>query len=162
MADTTSEQLSHEQPTVVRLWSADNVEFQVDREVVCEFQSLRHMVQERAYEDAPIHLDRISSKLLSKVLKYCEYHVSNRRRRHANENSAEVFLDAEKAWDTEYLKVDRSVLFALLEVSLEWNIEGLLALTLSTIVKQIYDGSRKIADDEEEGNGNVSGSESVD
>ena len=98
--------------STVTLKSSDDEFFEIIDSVACKSEHIREMVEDMDTTDA-IPLYNVSGKILSKVLKYCEYHVDAENP--ADENSA-LTDDEIKAWDQEFVKVDHATLFDLIMV----------------------------------------------
>ena len=65
--------------------------------------------------EAAVPLANVSSKILSKVIEYCKYHVDADKTE--GEGGAPAVKEEEvKAWDTEFVKVDQGTLFELILV----------------------------------------------
>ena len=58
----------------VTLKSSDGELFEVNEAVAFESQTIKKLIEENGAANA-IPLPRVSGEILSKVIKYCEYHV---------------------------------------------------------------------------------------
>jgi len=81
-----------------------------------------------------IPLPNVSSKILSKVIEYCTYHVNATK---AQEDKTAPDAEAVKAWDAEFVQVDQGTLFDLILAANYLNIKGLLDLTCMTVANMI-------------------------
>ena len=81
-----------------------------------------------------IPLPNVSSKILSKVIEYCTYHVNAKK---AKEDKTAPDNEAVKAWDTAFVQVDQGTLFDLILAANYLNIKGLLDLTCMTVANMI-------------------------
>lgn len=79
-------------------------------------------------------MPNVSSKILSKVIEYCTYHVNVSK---AKEDKAAPDSEEVKAWDNEFVKVDQGTLFDLILAANYLNIKGLLDLTCMTVANMI-------------------------
>jgi S-phase kinase-associated protein 1 len=101
---------------MITLRSSDNEEFEVEEAVAMESQTIRHMIEDDCADNG-IPLPNVNSKILSKVIEYCNKHV------HAAAKPADA-ADAAAAgggedlknWDAEFVKVDQATLFDLILV----------------------------------------------
>ncbi|KAL2636363.1 hypothetical protein R1flu_007842 [Riccia fluitans] len=84
--------------------------------------------------DNPIPLPNVSSKILSKVIEYCKYHVENSKNRDDKPATPE---DEIKLWDADFVKVDQATLFDLILAANYLNIKNLLDLTCQTVADMI-------------------------
>nr|ABK23709.1 unknown [Picea sitchensis] len=86
----------------VSLKSSDDELFDVNEAVAFESQTIKNMIEDTGTASA-IPLPNVSSKILSKVIEYCKYHVEAQKP--ADEKSA-ISEDEIKTWDQEFVKVD--------------------------------------------------------
>ena len=59
---------------MITLRSSDNEEFEVEEAVAMESQTIRHMIEDDCADNG-IPLPNVNSKILSKVIEYCNKHV---------------------------------------------------------------------------------------
>ncbi|KAI4970387.1 hypothetical protein ZWY2020_001301 [Hordeum vulgare] len=131
----------------ITLKSSDGEEFDVDKTVAMESQTLRHMIEDECTDNA-IPLPNVTSKILSKVIEYCNQHVQARPKptdsavADAATNSstcgpcANYTVDM-KSWDAELIKVDQATLYDLILAANYLDIKGLLDLTCQTVADMI-------------------------
>ncbi|KAJ1277411.1 hypothetical protein BS78_04G002000 [Paspalum vaginatum] len=120
---------------MVTLKSSDGEEFEVEEVVAMESQTLRHMIEDDCAENG-IPLPNVDSKILSKVVEYCNKHVHDAKPADATaafNASASGAGEDLKSWDSEFVKVDQATLFDLILAANYLNIKGLLDLTCQTV-----------------------------
>lgn len=117
----------------VSLKSSDDELFEVNEAVAFESQTIKNMIEDTGTATA-IPLPNVSSKILSKVIEYCKYHVEAQKP--ADEKSA-LTDDEIKTWDQEFVKVDQATLFDLILAANYLNIKNLLDLTCQTVADMI-------------------------
>jgi S-phase kinase-associated protein 1 len=117
----------------ITLRSSDSKEFEVEKAVAMESQTIRHMIQDdRA--DSDISLPSVNSKILFKVIEYCNKHVYAAAK---PADSAAPGSEDLKNWDAEFVKVDLPTLLYLVHAANYLNIEGLTDLTCQTVADMI-------------------------
>lgn len=118
----------------VKLMSSDAQMFEVDIEVAKQSEAVKQMLEEIG-EDQDVPLPNVNSKILAKVIEYCDYHVKAQRK---DEGGKAVKSEDEiKTWDNEFTKVDQSTLFELILAANYLNIKSLLDLTCLTVANMI-------------------------
>ncbi|KAI5010133.1 hypothetical protein ZWY2020_012270 [Hordeum vulgare] len=130
----------------ITLKSSDGEEFDVDKTVAMESQTLRHMIEDECADNA-IPLPNVNSKILSRVIEYCKQHVQARPKpadsgaADASSSSAPAAAPAPtvdmKNWDAEFIKVDQATLYDLILAANYLDIKGLLDLTCQTVADMI-------------------------
>jgi S-phase kinase-associated protein 1 len=113
---------------MITLKSSDGEEFEVEEAVAMESQTIRHMIEDDCADNG-IPLPNVNSKILSKVIEYCNKHVQAAKP--GADASAGVAAAADgagaaapapaedlKNWDAEFVKVDQATLFDLILVAL--------------------------------------------
>ncbi|KAL5556440.1 hypothetical protein UlMin_038676 [Ulmus minor] len=80
-----------------------------------------------------IPLPNVTSKILSKVIEYYKKHVETPKL----DERATTVDDELKAWDADFVKVDRATLFDLILAANYLNIKSLLDLTCQTVADMI-------------------------
>ncbi|XP_044968919.1 SKP1-like protein 1 [Hordeum vulgare subsp. vulgare] len=129
----------------ITLKSSDGEEFDVDKTVAMESQTLRHMIEDECADNA-IPLPNVNSKILSRVIEYCKQHVQARPKP-ADSAAADASSSAPAAapaptvdmknWDAEFIKVDQATLYDLILAANYLDIKGLLDLTCQTVADMI-------------------------
>ncbi|KAM3196728.1 hypothetical protein ACQJBY_072436 [Aegilops geniculata] len=126
---------------MVTLKSSDGEEFEVEEAVAMESQTIRHMIEDDCADNG-IPLPNVTSKILSKVIEYCNKHVQAKPADAAPAGAAAPDAAAPPAedlknWDAEFVKVDQATLFDLILAANFLNIKGLLDLTCQTVADMI-------------------------
>lgn len=120
---------------MIVLKSADGESFEVDEAVAVESQTIKHMIEDVAVH-ASIPLPNVSSKILAKVIEYCNRHVQSSPNS-TSESDAAPAVDDLKAFDADFVKVDQATLFDLILAANYLNIKNLLDLTCQTVADMI-------------------------
>ena len=104
---------------MITLKSSDGEEFEVEEAVAMESQTIRHMIEDDCADNG-IPLPNVNSKILSKVIEYCNKHVLAAKPADGSASSAAAAdtsaatppAPAEdlKNWDAEFVKVDQAFL----------------------------------------------------
>ncbi|XP_037456521.1 SKP1-like protein 1 [Triticum dicoccoides] len=156
---------------IIKLKSSDGKEFEVEQAVAMESQMIRHMIEDE-YTDNGLLLRNVNSKILSKVIEYCNKHVQAKAAdtsdfgggaRPLGGTSAMPAAPTEdlKNWDANFVKVDTATIFDLALAANHLNIRGLLDLTCQTVadmitgktldvVRKIFNINEKLRPEEEE------------
>ncbi|KAL5200683.1 hypothetical protein ABZP36_021886 [Zizania latifolia] len=123
---------------MITLKSSDGEEFEVDEAVAMESQTIRHMIEDDCADNG-IPLPNVNSKILSKVIEYCNKHVHAASKRSDDATAANNSTSGEdlKNWDADFVKVDQATLFDLILAANYLNIKGLLDLTCQTVADMI-------------------------
>ncbi|XP_051205375.1 SKP1-like protein 1 [Lolium perenne] len=119
---------------MIMLKSSDGEEFKVEEAVVMESQTIRHMIEDKCADNG-IPLPNVNSKILSKVIEYCNKHAQAAKPvADGAADGASALSPAEdlKNWDAEFIKVDHATLFDLSLAANYLNIKELLHLTCQT------------------------------
>jgi S-phase kinase-associated protein 1 len=102
-----------ENKRMITLRSSDLEEFEVEEAVAMESQTLRHMIEDDCADNG-IPLPNVNSRILSKVIEYCNSHV-HAAAKPADSAASEGGEDL-KSWDAKFVKVDQATLFDLILV----------------------------------------------
>ncbi|KAG8090780.1 hypothetical protein GUJ93_ZPchr0011g28217 [Zizania palustris] len=128
---------------MITLKSSDGEEFEVEEAVAMESQTIRHMIEDDCADNG-IPLPNVNSKILSKVIEYCNKHVHAAASKAANtsDDAASAAVPPPsgedlKNWDADFVKVDQATLFDLILAANYLNIKGLLDLTCQTVADMI-------------------------
>ncbi|OEL19895.1 SKP1-like protein 1B [Dichanthelium oligosanthes] len=133
---------------MITLKSSDGEEFEVEEAVAMESQTIRHMIEDDCADNG-IPLPNVNSKILSKVIEYCNKHVhaaaaaaaaskaGSDEAGAAAANSTAASGEDLKNWDADFVKVDQATLFDLILAANYLNIKGLLDLTCQTVADMI-------------------------
>ena len=112
---------------MITLKSSDGEEFEVEEAVAMESQTIRHMIEDDCADNG-IPLPNVNSKILSKVIEYCNKHVHAAAAAAAASkagsddvgaaaaNSTAASVEDLKNWDSDFVKVDQATLFDLILV----------------------------------------------
>jgi hypothetical protein len=101
--------------------------FEVDPPVAYSSLTIKHMIDDIAggeIPDDPIPLPNVSSRILEKVVEYCQYHHENPTP--PSEKADDKRTDDIIPWDIEFCKVDQPTLFELILVCC--NLSRLLSI----------------------------------
>ncbi|KAL6289139.1 hypothetical protein ACE6H2_006649 [Prunus campanulata] len=115
----------------ITLKSSDDEIFEVEEAVAVQSQTIKHMVEDNCANNA-IPLPNVTSSTLAKVIEYCKKHHEEEVA--ANGENIEEIL---KNWDAKFMKVDQSILFALILAANYLNIKSLLDLTCQVAADMI-------------------------
>jgi len=117
----------------VKLRSADGEFFEVDAEVAFSSLTVKNMIEDTG-ASAPVPVPNVNSKVLSKIIEYCSYHVDQERKAKDADDHAKRQLDDESSkWDKDYINVDQAVLYELILAANFLNIKGLLDLCCQSV-----------------------------
>ena len=112
-------------PQRVYLKSSDNEDFEMDTDVACMSVTVANMLEDTG-SAAPVPLPNVNSKILAKVLEYCNYH-------HTTKDA-----DEERAkWDKDFVAVDDETLFNLILAANYLDIKLLLDLACKSVADEI-------------------------
>uniref|UniRef100_A0A803LSU8 SKP1-like protein n=1 Tax=Chenopodium quinoa TaxID=63459 RepID=A0A803LSU8_CHEQI len=101
--------------------------FKIDENAARLSQTLKFMIEDLGDSNNLIPVPNVNSKILSKVIEYCNKHVV------ADNPESKTAEDEIKQWDKDFLKVDQETLFELILAANYLNIKGLLDLTCQAI-----------------------------
>ncbi|XP_044949468.1 SKP1-like protein 1 [Hordeum vulgare subsp. vulgare] len=131
---------------MILLKSSDGEQFKVEEAVAMESETISLLIEDDC-ADSAIPLPNVDSKILSKIIEYCEKHVQANPKpadsgTPADANSsastaAAVPAEDLKRFDAEFVKVDQNTLFDLILAANYLNIKGLLDLTCQTVADMI-------------------------
>lgn len=117
----------------VKLRSADGEMFEVDADVAFSSLTVKNMIEDTG-ASAPVPVPNVNSKVLSKIIEYCSYHVDQERRsKDADDHVRRQIEDETSKWDKDYICVDQAVLYELILAANFLNIKGLLDLCCQTV-----------------------------
>ncbi|XP_019179660.1 PREDICTED: SKP1-like protein 1A [Ipomoea nil] len=114
---------------MIILKSSDGEIFKVDEEVALESQVLKYMIVDNDDITITIPVPMVTSKILDMVIDYCKCHAE----------AAKGTIDSDnlKAFDANFVEVDQTILFDLVEAANFLNINSLLDLICQTIADMI-------------------------
>uniref|UniRef100_A0A061S912 SKP1-like protein n=2 Tax=Tetraselmis sp. GSL018 TaxID=582737 RepID=A0A061S912_9CHLO len=121
----------------VKLRSADGEIFEVDADVAFSSLTIKNMIEDTG-ASTPVPVPNVNSKVLSKIIEYCNYHVEQERKAgNADEQTKSQLETESKRWDKDYINVDQAVLYDLILAANFLNIKGLLDLCCQTVAEII-------------------------
>ncbi|KAH7332143.1 hypothetical protein KP509_20G070700 [Ceratopteris richardii] len=104
----TSEELK------VELKSADDELFEVEKIVALESRTIKDIVEDIG-TDCVIPLLNVSSQILSKIIKYCRYHILEVPNKGEGDGKRPALSEEDVThWDGKFLEVDQATLFEVL------------------------------------------------
>jgi S-phase kinase-associated protein 1 len=115
-----------EKSKMITLVSSDGERFEVTREAAALSQTLSHMMEDDRVEDG-ISVPDVSSRILVKVIEYCNRHVAS-----SGESAADL-----KRFDGGFVGVDLATLFNIILAANYLDIKGLLDLTCQAVADMI-------------------------
>ncbi|EXC35315.1 SKP1-like protein 1A [Morus notabilis] len=118
------------------LRSSDGESFEVEEAVALQSQTIKHMVEDVS-DDSAIPLPNVTSRILSKVIEYCNRHSDASSSASASASAGASDDNDLKSWDAEFVKVDQATLFDLILAANYLNIKNLLDLTCQTVADMI-------------------------
>mmetsp|Transcript_8375 Transcript_8375/g.15502 ORF Transcript_8375/g.15502 Transcript_8375/m.15502 type:complete len:210 (-) Transcript_8375:704-1333(-) len=118
----------------VTLKSSDDETFEVEQEVANMSETIKNLIEDAAADNDVIPLPNVSGKDLGKVIEYCKFKVSSKKK---NSDGVLMSEDEVKNWETEFVKVDQGTLFQLILAANYLNIKDLLDLTCFTVASMI-------------------------
>ncbi|XP_021713526.1 SKP1-like protein 1A [Chenopodium quinoa] len=107
------------------LKSADKELFEIAENAAMLSETVKNIVEAIGESNDPIPLKNVSSKILLKIIDYCNKHVEE-------ENN-----DVLKQWDADFLNVDQDILFDLILAANYMEIKSLLDLTSHCVADMI-------------------------
>uniref|UniRef100_N1QY15 SKP1-like protein n=1 Tax=Aegilops tauschii TaxID=37682 RepID=N1QY15_AEGTA len=122
---------------MIMLISSDGMEFEVEEAIAMESQTIRQMIEDECAGKG-IPIPNINSKILSRVIEYCNKHVPTMPTTGATGAATSdtvppaALAEDLKIWDREFIKVNRATLLDLNQAASYLNIKGLLDLTCQT------------------------------
>ncbi|KAJ3696602.1 hypothetical protein LUZ61_000307 [Rhynchospora tenuis] len=116
---------------MITLRSSEGEEFVVTETVAKMSQTICHMIEDDCV-DGIIPLPNVNTKILTKVMEYCNKHVPDEQPADGSTASQTDKENLEK-WDKEFVNVDQGTLFNLILAANYLSIQGLLDLTCKTV-----------------------------
>ena len=116
----------------VRLETSDNQVRDVPRAIAEMSVTIRNMLEDADDEgDAVVPLMNVSSKILEKVIAYCEHY-------HEHPDTADNGKDGDiSSWDSKFCEVDQATLFELILAANFLDIKSLLEVTCKKVASMI-------------------------
>ncbi|KAJ1820234.1 hypothetical protein GGH91_002919 [Coemansia sp. RSA 2671] len=122
---------------MVVLQSSDGKNFTVERGVAIQSVLIKNLLEDIGESDEPIPLPNVSSKVLEKVIEYCEYHVDDPSPILDDLDEIPKRSDDITPQDENYMKVDQELLFEILLAANYMDIKPLLELGCKTVANMI-------------------------
>ncbi|RUP51178.1 putative negative regulator sulfur controller-3 [Jimgerdemannia flammicorona] len=123
--------------TKVTLTSSDNENFSVNKEITKRSILIKNMLEDVGKSDTPIPLPNVNSKVLRKVIEWCEYHCMDPLAP-TNENTENQKQNTDiEDWDQKFIEVDQETLFKIILATNYLNIKPLLDIGCKTITNMI-------------------------
>jgi len=132
--EQASANMDEDEVTKVTLKSSDDETFEVEQEVANMSETIKNLIEDAAADNDVIPLPNVSGKDLGKVIEYCKFKVSSKKK---NSDGVLMSEDEVKNWETEFVKVDQGTLFQLILAANYLNIKDLLDLTCFTVASMI-------------------------
>ena len=123
----------------ITLISQEGDEFQVAVEVAKKSETIKNLIEDIGVDDGKIPLPNVTSKILAKVIEYCNWHHENPTAvpEDNKDEDEPCRTDDIIEWDLEFCKVDQPTLFELVLAANYLDIKELLDLTCKTIANMI-------------------------
>ncbi|XP_074331822.1 SKP1-like protein 1A [Apium graveolens] len=118
--------------TSLRLVSRDGQVFEVDENVVLGSLTIVQSRQKSDDHDSPVVLDEIDGKTLEKVIKYFNRHYVP-----FPDLADEAVANSLKAFDADFVNVDETTFFNLIDAAYYLKIKSLMDLTCATLSKKL-------------------------
>jgi len=119
---------------MIKLQSSDNSSEtkEISIEAIMMSGTIKCMLDDLGKDerDSPIVLSNVNTKILDKIITYCNYHT-------ANKSPKEEVKDDILPWDLEFCKIDQTDLFGLILAANYLDIKPLLDLTCKTVANMI-------------------------
>ncbi|CAM0957718.1 unnamed protein product [Alopecurus aequalis] len=112
---------------MITLVSSDGERFEITREAAAMSQTINHMMENDCVENS-VPLPNVGSKILAKVIQYCNKHVAG-----ATSGEQEDL----KSFDAKFIEVDQATLFDVILAVNYLDIKGLLDLSCQTVADMI-------------------------
>jgi len=130
--------------STIKLQACDNTEsfVEVEEKVARMSNTISNMLEDIGNTELPVPLHNINTKVLTKVVEYCQHYINceqeNKEQENKEENK-EVEKDSTDVsdWDREFLSVDNSSLFELILAANFLDIQPLLTVTCKTVANMI-------------------------
>jgi len=122
---------------MVQLTSSDSESFVVDKDVAERSILIKNMLEDVGESDSPIPLPNVTSKVLKKVIEWCEYHRNDPVviQDESDENRKKSTDISE--WDQKFMEVDQEMLFEIILAANYLDIKPLLDVGCKTVANII-------------------------
>ncbi|PIA16717.1 E3 ubiquitin ligase SCF complex, Skp subunit [Coemansia reversa NRRL 1564] len=122
---------------MVTLQSSDKRDFQVSMEVAKQSVLIKNLIDDLGETEDAIPLPNVTSKVLEKVIEYCEHHKHDPPVIKDEYDDLPKRSDDISPWDEQYMKIDQEMLFEILLASNYMDIKPLLDLGCKTVANMI-------------------------
>ncbi|KAJ2612816.1 E3 ubiquitin ligase complex SCF subunit scon-3 [Coemansia sp. RSA 1365] len=122
---------------MVTLQSSDKRDFQVSMEVAKQSVLIKNLIDDLGETEEAIPLPNVTSKVLEKVIEYCEHHKHDPPVIKDEYDDLPKRSDDISPWDEQYMKIDQEMLFEILLASNYMDIKPLLDLGCKTVANMI-------------------------
>ncbi|CAM0958067.1 unnamed protein product [Alopecurus aequalis] len=112
---------------MITLVSSDGERFEITREAAAMSQTINHMMEDDCVENG-VPLPNVGSKILAKVIEYCNKHVAG-----ATSGEQEDL----KNFDAKFIEMDQTMLFDVILAANYLDIKGLLDLSCQSVADMI-------------------------
>lgn len=140
-----------EMPTKIRIQSSDGEIFKVDIDVAKKSKTIRTMLEDLGIEKDNneeeikeiLPLPNVTAMILKKVIDWCEFHKEEPE---PEPDDPEETRNGERkqrqivdlcAWDEEFVKVDKGIIFEIIIAANYLHIQGLIDMTCMTVAKML-------------------------
>ena len=126
------------QMSMIKLQSADGECFETDVQVAKCSGTIKTMLESCDLDDeaAVIPLSKVNANILKLVLEWASHHKDDQIPMDANEKK-EKRTDDIAPWDVEFLKVDQSTLFEIIEAANFLDTKGLMEAACKTVANMM-------------------------
>ncbi|CAM0958070.1 unnamed protein product [Alopecurus aequalis] len=114
---------TNEKGNMITLVSSDGERFEITREAAAMSQTINHMMEDDCVENG-VPLPNVGSKILAKVIEYCNKHVAGEQ-------------EDLKSFDAKFIEVDQAMLFDIILAANYLDIKGFLDLSCQTVADMI-------------------------
>jgi len=122
---------------MVTLTSSDNEAFTVDKEVAERSVLIKNMLEDVGESDAPIPLPNVTSKVLKKVIEWCEHHRNDPAPAQDDQDDNRRRTTDIDEWDQKFMEVDQEMLFEIILAANYLDIKPLLDVGCKTVANII-------------------------
>jgi S-phase kinase-associated protein 1 len=122
---------------MVILTSSDNEPFNVDKEVAERSVLIKNMLEDVGESDAPIPLPNVTSKVLRKVIEWCEHHRNDPQPAQDDQDDSRKRTTDIDEWDQKFMDVDQEMLFEIILAANYLDIKSLLDVGCKTVANII-------------------------
>eukprot|EP00742_Colponemidia_sp_Colp-10_P005848 GILJ01006256.1.p1 GENE.GILJ01006256.1~~GILJ01006256.1.p1 ORF type:complete len:200 (-),score=44.79 GILJ01006256.1:127-672(-) len=138
---TTSEDMTITTTTttpeiMLKLVSQDNDVFEVEKDVACQSQLVKNMVEDSGV-DEEIPVPNVKTPVLAKVIEYCRHHRTTPAVEIEKPLKSANLREVVSTWDGDFVEVEQELLFELILAANYLDIKPLLDLTCAKVAAMI-------------------------